>query len=314
MLLLLVTPSAAAFAAGPVGKAAAYPGPLFMNSFTSFEMDKKPPPGTEGFSKINLERWWADFFDEHGNRTKRLVATRSDIRGGMSFFSGQILSLGVGTRATQMESKVYYAKPETTLRLNVYESDLFDLKAYSQVVFPLKESLVDPTSLAQGGMLETDMAKAVDKTVITGITPTAKFRHRGLKVYVSGDGKAIKYTKSHHSDSVEGRPDLDDTTYRYTSKFLVGLGLTLGVFSMEASGAYETRYIPEHYFNLRNQKWEYIYYWERVSYSTIRAVLAPKPTFNIYGEATYIRNGFFNKDRTGDQMRLNASAGINLSL
>lgn len=312
--MLLVMPKPAAFAAGSAGKHAMYRGPSFTSSFTSFEMDKKPPPGTEAFSKINLERWWADFFDEQGNRTKRLVATRSDIRGGISFFSGQLLSLGVGTRATQIESKVYYAKPDTTLKLNVHESERFDLKAYSQVIFPMKESLVDPTSLAQGGMLETDMAKAVDKTVITGITPTVKFRHRGFKFHMLGDGKAIKYTKSHQSESVEGRPDLDDTTYRYTSKLLVGMGLTLGAFTMEASGAYETRYIPEHYFNLRNQKWEYIYYWERVSYSTIRAILAPKPSFNIYGEATYIRNGFFNKDRTGDQMRLNASAGINLSL
>jgi hypothetical protein len=280
--------------------------------FSSSGSGNKSIPELGQYSSINLERWSAEFFDEQGKRTKRIIAGRTDVKAGYRLFSGPTIDLGAGGKVTKIDSKVYYSKPETTLKVDLLKSELMDLKIQSKVIFPMKESLLDPTYLAEGGRLEADMSKAVDKIIISSAEAKAKVQLLALGLFVAGDGCAIQYSKSHHYESVDGRADLNDSTFRYSNKWTLGAGLSMGAVSLEATGAYETRFVPEHYFNTRNKKWEWIYDWERVSYSTVKAVIAPKPSFSLVGEATVIRNGFFEEDRVGDEMRLRTNVGLNV--
>lgn len=283
-------------------------------TFSSSGSGNKVLPELGRYSSLNLERWSAEFFDEQGERTRRIIAGRTDVKAGYRIFAGPTIDLGAGGKVTKIDSKVYYSKPETFLKVDLLQSDLLDFKIQSKVIFPMKESLLDPTYLSEGGRLEADMAKAVDKIIISTAEAKAKFQLLALNLFAAGDGSTIKYSKSHHYESVEGRPDLDDTTYRYSNKWTLGAGISLGSVSLEAIGAYETRFIPEHYFNSRNKKWEWIYYWERVSYSTIKASITPKKSFSLVGEATLIRDGFFEDDRVGGEMRLRTSVGLNVKL
>jgi hypothetical protein len=312
-VLALAMPSVA-LASWRVGQDSTYRGPSFSLPQTSFEMGKTGDQVSLFFGLMNLESWSADYFDAEGTRSRRLTAIRSEARGGLNLLQNGILSLSTGLRATKVDSKVYYAKPDFILNLDVVRSDFLDLKFYSQVLFPLKASLLDPTTFAEGGALELDMAKAVDKTIITGIVPTAKAGLWGVGFYLSGDARAIKYAKSHNYPAREDVPNLDDTVYRYAQKWIVGTEFSIGIFSLETSAAYDTRYIPRHLYNTRSDRWEYRYHWERVSYTRAKTSFALTSSASLACELIHIRNGFFDVERTGDEMRSRTTIGLNMSL
>lgn len=313
-LLAGILPVSAAYAADAPSQSGFFRVGGGSATFSSSGSGNKSIPDLGQYSSINLERWSAEFFDEQGERTKRIIAGRTDVRAGYRVFAGPTIDLGAAGKVTKIDSKVYYSKPETSLKVDLLQSELLDLNIQSKVVFPVKESLLDPTYLLEGGRLEADMAKAVDKIIISAAEAKAKVQLLALNLFAAGDGSAIQYTKSHHYESVEGRADLNDSTYRYSNKWTLGAGLSMGAVKLEATGAYETRFVPEHYFNTRNKKWEWIYDWERVSYSTIKASITPKKSFSLVGEATVIRNGFFEEERVGDEMRLRTSVGLNVKL
>lgn len=281
---------------------------------TTFQLHMPYERAYEFYGLLNVDRFTADYFNQDNERIKRLTATRSELRAGLTVFKSKAFNLSAGVRGSHVDSKFYYSNPDITLKLDLIRSDFIDLQFYSKVMFPVKQSLLDPTAFAEGGALEKDMEKATDKTVIVGINPTGKIYLFGLYLFLSGDGKAIRYTKSHEYPSREGRPDLNDNVYRYSYAGIAGASFSLGVFNFEASGSYDTRYAPNHYYNICNYTWEYRYQIERVSYTKIKTTINVSKSASISGEAYYIRNGFFEKDRVDTEMRFKNIVSVNVAL
>lgn len=277
-----------------------------MAYLSSFQLGKSDGGDLDVYQSIGVERWSGQFFDEDGERIKRLWATRTNVRTGVRF-SKNFSDLSLGVRLTHVDSvedpRVYHSNPDVTWKINALRTTHFDVPFYTTALFYVSPDDLDPTAYAEGGKLEEDMARAEEVTVIAGVSPTARGAMFGATWFLNVDARAIKYSKSHTYPTREGRPNLDERITRYAHKWTTGAKIDLGPLMVEASAAYDTRHVPYNYYDICLFKWDYWYQVERVSYTALKAELGLSPSFTITAEHQYIRDGFFNEDRVGTKMR-----------
>jgi hypothetical protein len=279
------------------------------------------------FWLLDVKHFTTDFYDEFGNRLKRDASVRTSLRAGIKLFTGKVeMSGGVGAAKLTAEPRIYHNRSDGLLQVYPTRSQWFDFMIYVNGMFPVRVEDLDPTEYNEGGLYDDDLRRAIDATiVVAGFSPKVKgellLSGGRLSAFFLADARVMFFSKALTGEDSTNAVGLDEnSTYwatsadkplvdrapRYAHQQMLAVGYSPGFFpslQFEVSGSFESRYIPDYFYNRCSRTWNYTYNGDRVSYTKFKLNLDLTANTNISSESYYIRNGFFAEDRINNQSR-----------
>ncbi len=318
-------------AAGRGGGAATYNGPLKASSPTSTAFFEK-------YVLFDVKHFTTDFYDEHGARIKRDASVRTSLRGGFRLLGGVVdASAGVGAAKLTSEPRIYHNRSDALLQIYPLKGPIFDFLVYVNAMFPVRVQDLDPTEYMEGGRFDDDMRRAIDATIVfAGASPKMKLDFPTaagrLRHFLTLDVRMMTYSKALVGDgsdsgsgilefsdsattSAEEIPALVDWAPRYANQIITGFSYSppfLPGLDLEYAGSYESRFVPDYFYNKCSQSWNYTYDVDRVSFTRFAIRANVTSDLSLDFESYFIRNGFFKTDRVNDQSRFKNIATVTL--
>lgn len=308
---------------GPGGGSATYNGPLKASS---------APSSSAFFEKymlFDVKHFTTDFFDETGKRVKRDASVRGSMRGGFKLLGGVVDgSIGAGAAKLTSEPRIFHNRSDALLEIYPSKGPIFDFLLYVNAMFPVRIQDLDPTEYMEGGRYDDDMRRAIDATIVfAGFAPKMKIdiptAAGRFSQFLTVEGRIMTYSKSltgedsgansnsnsstsTDSSASDAIPELVDWAPRYAHQILTGLAYSpafLPGLELEYAGSYESRFIPDYFYNKCSKSWNYTYDVDRVSFTRFKVSAALNRGMSLQAESYFLRNGFFKIDRVNDQSR-----------
>lgn len=304
---------------GSGGGSATYNGPIKAST-------SMPSAFFERYAIFDTKHFTTDFFDESGQRVKRDASVRTSLRAGFRLLGGVVdASAGVGAAKLTSEPRIYHNRSDALLQIYPAKGPIFDFLVYVNAMFPVRVQDLDPTEYMEGGRFDDDMRRAIDATIVfAGLSPKMKIeaptRVGRFKQFVTLDARMMTYSKAlvgedtvaledtyRVSDATaEAVPELVDWAPRYANQIITGFSYTpafLPGLELEYAGSYESRFVPDYFYNKCSKSWNYTYDVDRVSFTRMAVRAHFSHDVSVEAESYFIRNGFFKYDRVNDQSR-----------
>lgn len=339
---LLVMVSLCAFPTSAIGQALAPPrGPV---SSEHDEVPLAPQPSTKSsvgggmkkygqsaspqgfYGHLDLRHTVNDYYSAEGQRLRRDPALHAKLRIGGKFYGDTVdVSAGFGGTKLPASQRVFQNRPDLMIDIYPLKGRIINLMIYTNALFPVRATDLDPTEFADGDRYDRDYRRAMDATIITaGIAPNVKletytrigrlFTRVGLDAWTRMYSKPLYIEEGDGSRALglldEGAPEVEnrfeDRAMRYVHQESAAIGYApsfLQRLEAEVAGYSETRFLPKYSWNASYDSWDYEYVPEKISFTRFKVAMEVTSSTTISNELYYLRNGFFAEDRINQERR-----------